>query len=621
MRFVVWRIARALVVAAILAVILRGCSTIPTEEGKHYDIDRADVDIELQEDGSLIVTEALTFDFSGDFSGAYREFPLNSDARVTGVAVSERGRKYEPGASTGLGTFGFPETFGFEELPGGADETFSTEGRRGRNFRVVWHYRASDEQRTFVISYRVVNATDVRDDVVDVTWTVWGDQWDFFLDDLEATVSAASGAAPQAAWLRPRSLGGDTELGAVASASAERIHRNEAVGFRAVFPRDAISSTAGTKPRSGAGLAAIAAQEAQLDEGSGIWDDFRNLVARNVLLICLLIGGLAAASAALIYWRAREVRSATPEYLSEPPEDVPPALAYAIATEGKYDDDIVLATLLDLVDRGYYESRPSSGKDLDLELRKAGDRPAAELTAYEVATLDFFDQLLDDEWVALGKMSDTIPKHSSKWRSRWENLNDALDQAEEGEISWDRDLRAARSGLALVAGGALLAILAVYFSRTGHWVIPTVALLATLLLIYALPSNWARRLEPGARQRNARWQAFRKWTDDFPRLDDDPPATLDLWRRILVYAVAFGTAERVAKSGRIPPPVAEEAAGQGLWVAGATHGHGFGSTSFAGFSSGFSSQVAPESSSSSGGGGFSGGGGGGFSGGGGGGAW
>ena len=74
------------------------------------------------------------------------------------------------------------------------------------------------------------------------------------------------------------------------------------------------------------------------------------------------------------------------------------------------------------------------------------------------------------------------------------------------------------------------------------------------------------RLDPAARERNERWAAFKRWTEDFPRLDDDPPATLKLWRRILVYAVAFGTAERVAKSGRIPAPVAEEAASSGVWT-------------------------------------------------------
>jgi uncharacterized membrane protein len=194
-----------------------------------------------------------------------------------------------------------------------------------------------------------------------------------------------------------------------------------------------------------------------------------------------------------------------------------------------------------------------------------------------------------------------------------------LDQAEEGQISWDRDLTGKRFLVALAVTILLGAVTILVFSRTHHLEIPLIALATTLLLIYALPGSYFKRLYPAARQRQAQWSAFEHWTRDFPRLEDDPPSTLKLWRRILVYAVAFDTAERVVKSGRIPAPVAEEASGSGIWT-GYAVGSGFGH-SFSGFSSGFSSQVAPEASSSGGGGGFSGGGGGGFSGGGGGGAW
>ncbi len=129
-------------------------------------------------------------------------------------------------------------------------------------------------------------------------------------------------------------------------------------------------------------------------------------------------------------------------------------------------------------------------------------------------------------------------------------------------------------------------------------------------------------MNPASRERNLKWNAFARWTKDFPRLSDDPPATLKLWRRIIVYAVAFGTAERLIGSGRIPAPVVEEAASSNMWLYTPLYGQNTGFTpSFEGFASGFASQVAPEASSSSGGGGGFSGGGGGFSGGGGGGAW
>jgi uncharacterized membrane protein len=139
--------------------------------------------------------------------------------------------------------------------------------------------------------------------------------------------------------------------------------------------------------------------------------------------------------------------------------------------------------------------------------------------------------------------------------------------------------------------------------------------------IASLSATRFKRLDAGHFERTAGWQAFERWTKDFPRLSDDPPATLELWKRILVYGVAFGTAERMIESGRIPEPVVADASTGHHWSSYA-FASGFNSSSFDGssFGSGFSSQVAPESSSSGGGGGFSGGGGG-FSGGGGGGSW
>ena len=84
----------------------------------------------------------------------------------------------------------------------------------------------------------------------------------------------------------------------------------------------------------------------------------------------------------------------------------------------------MLATLLDLVDRGYYESSEATTDDekLDLALKQKPDdqRPpddAEAATSCEVLT--FFDQLLDGETVPLSDMKDKVPKHSEVWRGRW----------------------------------------------------------------------------------------------------------------------------------------------------------------------------------------------------------
>lgn len=335
-------------------------------------------------------------------------------------------------------------------------------------------------------------------------------------------------------------------------------------------------------------------------------------------LLLVLWTALLGLAAAWLFRAGREIDPGVPEHVAGPPSDLPPAVGFALANEGDFDDRIVLATLLDLVDRGYFTADATEGKELDLRIAVADPRSSLEaLQPYERQVLDFFDQLLAKGGPCeLGKLKDRIPKHDSTWRDRWNAMTSALGDAGDDQITWDVDLRSRRSLVALVGVLGYGLLLWAGFQRTGFWALPVAAMFSGLWLLHLLPASWLQRRSPEAMRRGAEWAAFAKWTNDFPRLEDDPPATLALWRRILVYAVAFGTAERVIQSGRIPAPVQQEDDG---WSRGLTHGAGYSALSGSSFGSGFSSQVAPEpssSSSSSGGGG-----GGGFSGGGGGGAW
>ncbi len=236
--------------------------------------------------------------------------------------------------------------------------------------------------------------------------------------------------------------------------------------------------------------------------------------------------------------------------------------------------------------------------------------------------LEFFDQLLGGERVAISEMKDKVPKHSEVWRGRWERMTEKLDDADSGALAWDRDLRWTKLVVVLAAAVLLGVVVLCDLSVNEEWFVPAAVGAVTLIAILAVPSDRLRRVDPEHRERAARWQSFARWTEDFPRLSDDPPATLALWKRILVYGVAFGTAERMISSGRIPEPVVASASSDGGgWATYAFAGSFYGASfDGSGFSSSFASQVAPQSSSSGGGGGFSGGGGG-FSGGGGGGSW
>ena len=66
---------------------------------------------------------------------------------------------------------------------------------------------------------------------------------------------------------------------------------------------------------------------------------------------------------------------------------------------------------------------------------------------------------------------------------------------------------------------------------------------------------WRRRTTAGQSEAE-RWEAFRRYLTDFPRLQEAPPATLELWERYLVYGIAFGIAERVLQGAHLLMPQA-----------------------------------------------------------------
>jgi hypothetical protein len=120
------------ILALLFALLLAGPLAAPAEaQDKSFELPWAVAVADVQPDGSVLVTEKITYDFSGSFEGGYREIPLKDSMSVTDVSVSEGGKEYAPGASAELGSSGAPGTYGTANL--------------GDAYRIVWHYRASYE--------------------------------------------------------------------------------------------------------------------------------------------------------------------------------------------------------------------------------------------------------------------------------------------------------------------------------------------------------------------------------------------------------------------------------------------------------------------------------------------
>ena len=250
------------------------------------------VDGSLGTDGALTVSERITFEFHGNFSGAFRDIPLADNQTFEEIGVREGATDYDSGASTELGGFGLPDTFG-------AVATFD-ESRR-RVARIVWHFTAADETRTFQLHYRVRGLTRVHNDAVDLFWQVWGDGWKGSLDQLDATLTIPPGVpeGSERIWGHPGSVRGTVQrAGRKITLAATGIPRNQFVELRTLLPRTALGTEvpAAQVENDDAFDRIVRAEQADFDQSAaGFRKLQRVLDNRPLVALAVVLAGLAAA--------------------------------------------------------------------------------------------------------------------------------------------------------------------------------------------------------------------------------------------------------------------------------------------------------------------------------------
>jgi uncharacterized membrane protein len=620
-----------LFLAAALVVL-----ALPSAAGA-YSLPNADVAVRVASDGSLLVAERITIE--GAYHGAYRDIPLRKGESIDRIAVSEGDARYTRGGSTELGSIDTPSTFNYES---------ST-----KRVRIVWHFQAAGEPRTFTISYRFRGLAVAYDDVVDVNLKVWGPNWDSPLATLAATTTLPR---PAPFDRRYRTYGHPAWVNGVVSRTeraatlrAVNVPSHQFVELRVLFPRRLLTSTSGSKTRSGAGLARIVKEEA--DQATAYLSDKRKLddakhhIGRTLLYLLLFGVGPAIAVIVLVWLvYGRERRTGYDrEYEQEPPTDTEPALVPPLLRQDRTPGSPEFtATLFDLIRRGRYKSTPVTTERktwgglrheqvADLQLT-VGDT-SVTLARFEEPIADVLDSVLDADGERLSQLRNRIEDNRTENAKRFTTFKSRVGTAMR-QHRWYTDAGAGALGTALAAFAATAVVLLwigidgwrpgsprwsdVVLVALGGCAIANAVMVGIALTRVRL---WRRRTKSGQTEAE-RWDAFRRYLTDFPRLQDVPPATLELWERYLVYGIAFGIAERVLQGAHLHMP--EELHNQStiFWISPTGDlGSGPSALAIGDLSSGFGSALTPPSSSSSGfGGGFSGGSGGG-GGGGGGGAW
>ncbi|MGH3142074.1 MAG: DUF2207 family protein, partial [Gaiellales bacterium] len=516
-------------------------------QAKSYSLPQAVVHVEIAPDGSLLVREDITFSYAGSFSGAYRDIPVRDGERIDLVSVSEGSRRYRPGGNTELGSFDRPDVFGVEKTD---DQV-----------RVVWHYRANGGIRTFTIRYRFRGLAVAYDDVVDVNLKVWGDHWPVAIYDLRAEMElprpiALTGTRYRV-WGAPQWVHGVVERSRTGtSLRAANVAAGQFVEMRTVFPRRLLTSTRGARVVDGNGFATIVARQTKraedYDDDREKLQDARDNLGRTMLTLSAFAFAPALAVMFVIWLLFGRERGTSydREYEQEPPSDEAPAIVPPLLRQGTYPGSLEFtATLFDLIRRGYYVAKPVTSEKktwaglrseqvADLEL-SMGDAEV-ELATFEEPVAKVFDHILDDGPELLSKMRDRIEATRTSNSKRFERFKEDVSD-EIGKRHWYVGTGAKALGL-IIAALVVAAVVLFWRGIAGfrpvapRWndivliALGVCAVVNAVVLVIGIGNTklWRRRTREGQLEAQ-RWEAFRRYLSDFPRLDVAPPATLALW--------------------------------------------------------------------------------------------
>jgi uncharacterized membrane protein YgcG len=507
---------RQITVVLLLVLLGIGLSVTPTfAQTKTFEWTVWNVDIHLLENGDMEVTETQTLEFSGaPFTFGFRTIPTgkagNNDG-ISNVSVREGDQVYSESSSRAPGTFRVTDS---------GDET-----------TIDWYFEPTLGRHTYTFSYIVHGG--VRTGTLDEGS---GDQiyWAVIPSDHPATVQSSQTTIQLPEGIQPQQFTGTEDylvaayLNGVESDDVQitvsedgrniiyealrPILTGEQLDVRVQFPH---------------GPLPIETPQWQEQEQRA---DVIGLIVLAVSALLLVAGPLLVL--ALWYTRGRdpELGVTVPDYLSEPPDELRPAVVGALIDE-KVDMQDIISTLVDLAHRGYLTMTEEKKSHTFTRTEKEGG-----LRPFEQR---FLKDIFGD------KQERTLDSLRYKFANKLPQLRNLLydELVDEGLVARSpqsvRNSYMAVGVLVLLAGfGAAFALGVLLSGAVELACFPAIGIAATgLALLFAarhMPSKTAKGAEAAAK-----WQSFKNYLKNIEDYTDLEQAA-DVFEKYLAYAIAFG---------------------------------------------------------------------------------
>ena len=496
-----------------------------------FRIEKLDIEANLQKDGSMVVSEAVTYDID-EINGVYFDIDAKGFGELQYIQVFEDD-------STG----------GFKEVDTSNYEVSVSD----ELYRIKLYSKNHNNRRTFKFVYKLPEAITVYDDVAQFNRKMVGKEWQQGINYITAKV------------IIPVSVSYDNSNILVfghGPLTGEVDKEGNTVVYRLnnYYPGDFLEAHILMEPEifSEYNKSKIVHKDMKqklLDMEAKLADEAnaeRDKAIRKQEMINkvfekpgLIFGVLSSIWGALMYYihvifkRKNKVKNSVGKYLRELPDNSSPALVGGFMTNSINDNEI-LATIVDLVRRKVLTFENSDKNSIIILTGNTENLSAQEKAIVDIYINDFGDgKSLDlKSFGFFQKVPMSVARKFEKWR--------AMVQSEMN-----------RKNLTYQGLGCLGVIFFAFFPMiftfaglvigmiTGNKMFLLIVVMGIILFVSGAKARYPRKELAEAKDK---WQAFKNFLSDYSQLEEAKITSVHLWEQYFVYAVALGVSEKVVKA-------------------------------------------------------------------------
>ena len=498
----------------------------------NYRIEKLDIEANLQKDGSMVVSEAVTYDID-EINGVYFDIDAKGFGELEDLQVFEDE----------------PNTSSFKEVDASNYEVSVSD----ELYRIKLYSKNQNNIRTFKFVYKLPEAIKVYDDVAQFNRKMVGQEWQQGINYITAKVIIPVSASYDNSNILV--FGHGPLTGEVDKEGNTVIYK-----LNNYYPGDFLEAHILMEPEifSEYNKSKIVHKDMKqklLDMEAKFADEAnaeRDKAIRKQEMINkvfekpgLIFGVLSSIWGVLmfyiygIYRRKNRVKNSVGKYLRELPDDSSPALVGSFMTDSISGNEI-LATIVDLIRRKILTLENSDKNSIITLTGSTKNLSEQEKAIVDIYINDFGDgKSLDlKSFGFFQKVPMSVARKFEKWR--------AMVQSEMN-----------RKNLTYQGLGCLGVIFFAFFPMiftfaglvigmiTGNKMFLLIVVMGIILFVSGAKAKYPRKELAEAKDK---WQAFKNFLSDYSQLEEAKITSVHLWEQYFVYAVALGVSEKVVKA-------------------------------------------------------------------------